>query len=42
MLAHVENFSQALEWKELEHTALSSDRIRAVAEYMRSTGQASA
>jgi len=42
MLAHVENFSEALEWRELEHTAISSDRIRAVAEYMRSTGQASA
>jgi hypothetical protein len=42
MLAYVENFREALEWEQLERTAVSSDRILAVADYMRSTGQASA
>jgi hypothetical protein len=34
--------SQAAEWEELDRNAMTSDRIDAVAEYLRSTGQASA
>lgn len=42
IIADVEAFSEALEWQELERSAMPSDRIRAVADYLRSTGQASA
>lgn len=42
VIADAEAFAEALEWKQLEQTAISSDRIRAVAEYLNSTGQASA
>ncbi|HVA46461.1 MAG TPA: hypothetical protein VNH11_08815 [Pirellulales bacterium] len=42
IVADVEAFAEGLEWEELERTAMPSDRIRAVADYLSSTGQASA
>lgn len=38
----LESFHEEVEWQELEHTAPPSSTIRAVADYLKSTGQASA
>lgn len=42
LIVDIERFAEALEWEELERTAMPSERIRAVADYLRSTDQASA
>lgn len=42
IIADVEAFAEDLEWQELERSAMPSDRIRAVADHLRSTGQTSA
>lgn len=42
LISDIEAFTEALEWQELERLAIPSDRIRAVADDLKSAGQASA
>lgn len=42
IISDVESFQENLEWQELEETAIPSITIRAVADHLASTGQASA
>lgn len=42
MIADMDALTEALNWEELERTAMPSEGVRAVADYLRSIGQASA